>query len=65
MHRVSPWRPPAACSDEPLSALFPTARDLLVANASGSAPRCGTLVGCAPLGEQARLAYWCPTCEPD
>jgi endonuclease VIII len=32
----------------------------------GGAPcrRCATPVEVAPLGEQARFAYWCPTCQP-
>lgn len=27
-------------------------------------PRCGTLIRVRPQGEHARLAYWCPTCQP-
>lgn len=28
-------------------------------------PRCGTLIRVRALGEHARLAYWCPACQPD
>ncbi len=28
-------------------------------------PRCATLIRVRALGEHARLAYWCPTCQPD
>ncbi len=28
-------------------------------------PRCGASVSASRLGEQARVAYWCPTCQPD
>lgn len=27
-------------------------------------PRCGTLIKARAQGEQARVAYWCPTCQP-
>ncbi len=27
-------------------------------------PRCGTLIRVRAQGEHARLAYWCPTCQP-
>jgi endonuclease-8 len=28
-------------------------------------PRCGTRIRVRPMGENARLAYWCPTCQPE
>ena len=28
-------------------------------------PRCGTLIRMRSLGEQARVVYWCPTCQPE
>ncbi len=27
-------------------------------------PRCGTPIRVKPMGENARLVYWCPTCQP-
>jgi formamidopyrimidine-DNA glycosylase len=28
-------------------------------------PRCGTSIRVRAMGENARLAYWCPTCQPE
>jgi endonuclease-8 len=75
----SPWSPVSALTDDELDALVSTAGRIM-GEALGPftrAPtrwvygrtgrpcrRCGTLVRSRPQGEQARVAYWCPTCQP-
>ena len=74
----NPWAPQESLTDDELDALLATARRLLQASAALRRParhwvyrrqgrpcrRCGTLVLARRQGEQARTAYWCPTCQP-
>lgn len=43
--------------------VFPHGRAAVHGRAGRPCPRCGTLVQARRLGEQARLAYWCPGCQ--
>ncbi len=77
---VNPWTPLSAITDDQLDALITTAGRLMrpgVQSRSGvPAPpnvyrragrpcrRCRTPVVARRQGEQARTAYWCPTCQP-
>ncbi len=75
----SPWAPVSSLGDDELDALVATAGRIMgeslgpftgrperwVYRRSGRpCRRCGTLVRSRPQGEQARTAYWCPTCQP-
>lgn len=42
---------------------FPHGRAAVHGRPRRPCPRCGTLVTARRLGEQARLAYWCPGCQ--
>jgi len=74
--RVSPWRRLAEVGDEELSAVLEAAHRLMRASVEGMrprrqvyrragrpCPRCGGLVRSAPQGDNARTAYWCPSCQ--
>jgi endonuclease VIII len=74
--RVSPWRPLADVSDDELRAVLRTAHDVMRARVEGvphraniyrrkghMCPRCGTPVKAWPQGDDARMTYWCPTCQ--
>lgn len=77
--RRSPWAQVSSLSDDQLDALMATAGRIMgdslgplarrprrwVYRRSGMpCRRCGTVVCSRPQGEQARIAYWCPTCQP-
>jgi endonuclease-8 len=75
----NPWTPQADLTDDDLDRLFTTASRLLK-EGTGPDPawhrrevykrngrpcrRCGTLVQARRQGELARVAYWCPRCQP-
>lgn len=70
---VSPWTPLAGVSDEELRrVLRETARAMKAPRAPrlvyrrGGRPcrRCATRIESRPQGDDARAAYWCPTCQP-
>jgi endonuclease-8 len=76
----SPWSPVAGLADDDLDALVTTAHRIMrqslgpftgrqqswvYRRAGRPCRRCGTAVRSRPQGEQARTAYWCPTCQPD
>jgi endonuclease VIII len=74
--RVSPWRHVADVTDEELRAVLVTAARLMrdsldsvpgrrhVYRRKGQmCPRCGTPVKSWPQGDDARMTYWCPTCQ--
>jgi endonuclease-8 len=75
---VAPWRALVDVSDTELSAVLEEAHRLMRARLEGAAgvrahvyrrkgrpcPRCGTPISSWPQGEQARMAYWCPQCQP-
>jgi endonuclease-8 len=76
--RVSPWRPIAGVSDRELLAVLEAAHRLMRASVAGErsrrpvyrcagrpCPRCGEIVRSQPQGPAARIAYWCPGCQPD
>lgn len=75
----SPWAPASSLTDEELDALISTAARIMgeslgpftgrprreVYRRRGRpCRRCGTPVESRAQGEQARTAYWCPTCQP-
>jgi endonuclease-8 len=75
--RVSPWRPLADVSDEELQAVLgDAARQMRASVAGGRAPRqaygragrgcrrCGTPIRSWLQGDDARLVFWCPACQP-
>jgi len=71
--RLSPWARLADVSNEDLgrvlaetsSAMREGRRGRTVYRASGRpCPRCGALVRSYPQGDNARMAYWCPACQP-
>jgi endonuclease-8 len=74
---VSPWRTLAQTSDEDLRATLAAAHDSMRRSVAGSrplrrvyrragrpCPRCGTPIRSGAQGDDARTAYWCPTCQP-
>jgi endonuclease-8 len=76
--RVSPWRPLADVPDRELLAVLEAAHRLMGASVAGErsrrqvyrragrpCPRCGEIVRSRPQGDAARIAYWCPGCQPD
>jgi endonuclease-8 len=76
--RVSPWRPLTHVSDGELLAVLDAAHRLMRASVEGARyPRrvyrragrpcrhCGAVIRSRPQGEAARIAYWCPSCQPD
>jgi endonuclease-8 len=75
--RVSPWRPLGDVSDEELRAVLEEAARQMRASVVGArAPRqaygragracrrCGTPIRSWLQGDDARLVFWCPTCQP-
>ena len=76
----NPWTPQDALSNEELVKLIECAASLMRANlppardggqrrevyrrAGRPCRSCGSAVRARALGEQARIAYWCPTCQP-
>ena len=72
--RLSPWVRLADVSDDDLhrvlaetsTAMRDGRRGRLVYRGAGRpCPRCGTLVRSYPQGDDARMAYWCPACQPE
>jgi len=74
----SPWAPVASLTDEQLDALMGTAHRIMGQSLGPFAGRqqtwvyrrtgrpcrrCGAPVRSRPQGEQARTAYWCPSCQ--
>ena len=74
--RVSPWLTLADATDDELRAALRGASRLMRATArrrtrrrrvyrrkGRPCPRCGETVRSWPLGDAARMAYWCPGCQ--
>jgi endonuclease-8 len=74
--RLSPWRRLDEVDDSELRAVLDAAHTLMRSSLDGPrparrvyrragrlCPRCGGIVGSAPQGENARIAYWCPGCQ--
>jgi endonuclease-8 len=74
--RVSPWLGLAEASDEELRNALAAAARLMHRRLDGGrngrrvyrrkrrpCPRCGTAIRSWPLGDAARMAYWCPHCQ--
>ena len=75
--RISPWRPLGEVSDEELRAVLAEAAGKMRASLDGAhAPRqaygrsgracrrCGTPIRSCLQGDDARLVFWCATCQP-
>lgn len=75
--RVSPWRLVADVADIELRDTLDHAHRLMRSRLDGARPlhrvyrrvgrpctRCGAAIRSYPQGEHARLAYWCPGCQP-
>src|SRR5215468_5964043 len=73
---VSPWWALADVPDDDLRATLESAHGMMRASVDGRRPelhvyrragrvcrRCGGIVRSHPQGENARIAYWCPTCQ--
>lgn len=76
----SPWAPVSSLKDDELEALVATASRIMKESVAGPftgradrwvyrrtgrpCHKCGTAITSRPQGEQARTAYWCPTCQP-
>jgi endonuclease-8 len=74
--RVSPWRRLDDVGDDEVLAVLEAAHALMRTSVEGgrparrvyrrkgrACPRCGGVVHSAPQGDNARTAYWCPTCQ--
>jgi endonuclease-8 len=74
--RVSPWLTLAEATDDELRAALEAAARLMHGRLAGAparhrvyrrkrhgCPRCGTPIRSWPLGDAARMAYWCPGCQ--
>lgn len=76
----SPWAPVSSLTDAELDALVSRAATIMGDSLGPSTRRpqrwvyrrtgqgcrrCGTPIRSRAQGEQARVAYWCPTCQPD
>jgi endonuclease-8 len=75
--RVSPWRRLREVSDDELRTALEAAHRLMDASVRGArpvrhvyrrvgrpCPSCGTPIQSRAQGDEARIAYWCPTCQP-
>ena len=75
--QVSPWRPLGDVTDEELSAVLEQAGRLMRASVDGArgaraiyrragrpCPRCGDRVLSRGQGDDNRITYWCPRCQP-
>jgi len=75
----NPWTERQKLAEDDLDALVTTASSLMRASAVGEphvhdhwvykrsgqpCRKCGTRIESRRQGEQARTAYWCPTCQP-
>jgi endonuclease-8 len=74
--RLSPWRRLADIPDDELRAVLTEAHRLMRARVDGAGertriyrrkghacPRCGTPIKSWPQGDDARMTYWCPSCQ--
>jgi len=74
--RLSPWLKLSETGDDELRAAFAAAARLMRGRLSGvpgrrtayrrsgrPCPRCGELIRSWPMGDDARMAYWCPNCQ--
>src|SRR3954464_13268732 len=74
--RVSPWLTLAEATDDELRGALEAAARLMQGRLAGApprhrvyrrkrhgCPRCGTPIRSWPLGDAARMAYWCPRCQ--
>ena len=74
--RVSPWCELREVAEDELRAVLEAAHSQMATALEGSrpprhvyrragrvCPRCGGIVRSAPQGENARTAYWCPSCQ--
>jgi len=74
--RVSPWLTLADATDDELRAALEAAARLMYGRLDGArsgrrvyrrkrrpCPRCGETIRSWPLGDAARMAYWCPGCQ--
>src|SRR4051812_34494121 len=74
--RVSPWLTLAEATDEELREALAAAARLMHGRLDGGGggrrvyrrksrpcPRCGGTIRSWPLGDAARMAYWCPQCQ--
>jgi endonuclease-8 len=74
--RLSPWLTLSETTDEELRAAFAAAARLMRGRLRGvrgrrtvyrrsrrPCPRCGEVIRSWPLGDAARMAYWCPGCQ--
>jgi formamidopyrimidine-DNA glycosylase len=74
--RVSPWLALADATDDELRAALKASARLMRGRLDGApgrhrvyrrkrhaCPRCGTPIRSWPLGDAARMAYWCPACQ--
>jgi endonuclease-8 len=68
----SPWKRLRDLGDDELSALLEAASHLMRSGRRGNVVyrragrpcrRCGTPIASRPQGENARMAYWCPSCQ--
>src|SRR5438105_778186 len=75
--QLSPWRRLAETTDEELRAVLADAARLMQASLHGKrgdrkvyrragrpCPRCATTIASRGQGDDNRIAYWCPTCQP-
>ena len=80
LERRSPWAPVSSLTDEELGALVSTAARIMGENlgpftgrpqrwvyrrTGRPCRRCGTAIQSRAQGDQARITYWCPSCQPD
>jgi endonuclease-8 len=74
--RLDPWAPAGSLSDREIGDLYARAQRLMRASVGGSrrrsavhgrggrpCRRCGTPIRVRAQGRQARLTFWCPTCQ--
>ena len=76
---LHPWAAPSSVDDAELRALYaaaqtmmrrsttdqPRRRHAVHGRAGRPCPRCATLIRVRAQGEQARLTWWCPRCQPE
>lgn len=75
--QLSPWRPLGAAGDEELRNVLEQAARMMRASVDGAregravyrkagrpCPRCGAKVRSRGQGDDNRIAYWCPQCQP-
>jgi endonuclease-8 len=74
--RLSPWRSVGDVAEDELRATLEAAHRLMAASVGGARPlrrvyrrtgrpcrRCGAPIRAHAQGDDARIAYWCPTCQ--